>query len=265
MENLLQVILLAVIEGITEFLPISSTGHLLIAEHWLGERSDLFNIAIQAGAVMAVVIIYRNRLVNIALHWREKDQFSYLSKLSVAFAITASLGLVMTKMGWTLPHQVQPIAWASLIGALVIFGGEWHLQRHAQQDIISWSAAIAVGFAQIIAAVCPGTSRSAATILTAMFLGISRSAATEFSFLVGIPTMFAATGLSLWKHYRTSGLAGRHEWLDLIVGTVVSAVVAFVVVKWLLRYVQSHSFNAFAWYRLVLGLGLLLWAWSASA
>ena len=270
MTDLLAALLLGIIEGITEFLPISSTGHLLIAERWLGHRSDLFNIAIQAGAILAVVLIYRERL------WQLADSFlhparaqavhgqpprDYATKLAVAFGVTAVLGLLVKKLGFELPEDVRPVAWALVIGAVWMVVAEHFAARRAQAlgevETVSWTVAVLVGIAQVVAGVFPGTSRSAATIFVALLFGTtSRAAATEFAFLVGIPTMFAATGYELLDVAREGGLAGE-DWGALAVAFVASAVTAFIAVKWLLRYIQTHRFTAFAIYRVVLGVALL--------
>lgn len=257
MTNLLQVILLGVIEGITEFLPVSSTGHLLIAEHWLGARSDLFNVAIQLGAIVALLAIYRGRFANPAMGLRQATRSDYLAKLMVSFAITAVGGLTAAKLGLKLPETVRPVAWALLLGGVVILGIERTVARAPVSERITWKVAIWVGLAQVLAAVFPGTSRSAATIFAAMLAGCSsRPAATEFAFLVGIPTMAAATAYELLKHHDM----GQENWLELGVGFVTSAFVAFVVVKWLLGYIRTHRFTVFAWYRIALGAALLVFA-----
>jgi undecaprenyl-diphosphatase len=260
LDNLIQVVLLGVIEGVTEFLPVSSTGHLLIAEHWLGARSDLFNIAIQSGAILAVVLIYRERLQALITAPRGSAGHAYLHKLVAAFVITAVIGFAAKKAGLHLPVTIAPVAWACIIGGVAILLIEWHVARLPQKDTVTWTVAIAVGLGQVLAAVFPGTSRSAATIFSGMLTGLtSRPAATEFAFLVGIPTMFAATGYELAKVLKSGGAAQEH-WGDLAVGFAVSTVVAFVVVKWLLRYIQMHRFTVFAWYRIALGAALLVFA-----
>jgi undecaprenyl-diphosphatase len=256
-DNLLQVILLGVIEGITEFLPISSTGHLLIAQHWLGARSELFTVAIQAGAILAVVAIYWRRLWELTLNLAQPANRDYLLKLFVAFVITLVGGLAAKLMGLELPETVAPVAWALVIGGVAIFIIEAYTERQPKSESLTWHVAIWVGLAQIVAAVFPGTSRSAATLFAAMLAGMtSRPAAAEFSFLLAIPTMFAATAYELLNLYRHDQLAQEH-WSDLGVGFLVSAVVAFIAVKWLLTYIQTHRFTIFAWYRIVAGIALL--------
>lgn len=277
MNDLLAALLLGIIEGITEFLPISSTGHLLIAQHWLGQRSDLFNIAIQAGAILAVVLIYRRRLWGLASAFLGRDRGApydplgidvspaqarqYGFKLLLAFAVTAVGGLLVKRLGWELPDTVEPIAWALVIGAFWMVAAEHLAARRAHREgeraEISWTTAVLVGIAQVVAGVFPGTSRSAATIFVALLAGTtSRAAATEFAFLVGIPTMFAATGYELLAMLKDGGL-GDEDWTALGIAFVASAVTAFIAVKWLLRYIVSHRFTAFAVYRVILGIALL--------
>jgi undecaprenyl-diphosphatase len=255
-SDTLNTVILGIIEGITEFLPISSTGHLLIAERWLGERSELFNVSIQAGAILAIVLIYWRRLVDLLRHFGQPAQRDYLAKLVVAFLITATGGFIATRLGWKLPESVLPIALATLIGGVLILIIEAYVAHRPQSSTVTWNVAVWVGLCQILAAVFPGTSRSASTIFAAMLAGLTlRPAATEFAFLVGIPTMFAATGYELLK---VRGQAGSEDWNAVAVGFAVSLVVAFIAVKWLLRYVQSHRFTIFAWYRIALGSTLLV-------
>lgn len=258
MTDLLNAVLLGLIEGITEFLPVSSTGHLLIAEHWLGARSDLFNVVIQAGAILAVVLIYRQRLWQLLAGMGEAENRDYLFKLAAAFAITAALGLVVSKLGFKLPVAVTPVAWALVIGGLWMLVAEWLAASKPDRTRITWTVAVLVGLAQIVAGVFPGTSRSAAAIFVALLAGTSnRAAATEFAFLVGIPTMFAASAYELLKLAKSAPPVPEN-WSVLAVAFVIATVTAFVVVKWLLRYIQTHRYTAFALYRIVLGVALLV-------
>lgn len=254
-------IILGIVEGITEFIPVSSTGHLLVAEHLLGtHKSDLYNIVIQCGAVIAVLPLFPQRLYKFVFEWREKETLDYLLKILVAFAITGAVGLVLDKKGFKLPETSLPIAWALLIGGLAFLAVELFLRGRKLTNEITWTVAIAVGIGQLIAGTCPGTSRSGATIVFCLLLGLSRPAATEFSFLVGIPTMLAAGGWKIFKslHHPVAGTPNE-DWGMLLLATVVAAVVSFIAVKWLLRYVQSHTFNVFGWYRIA--LGILIFAW----
>ncbi len=257
MNDLLSTLLLGVIEGITEFLPISSTGHLLIAEHWLGRRSDLFNIVIQAGAILSVVVIYRARLWQLATGLGQHENRDYALKLAAAFGITAVLGLLATRLGFKLPEAITPVAWALVIGGVWMLVAEWFAAGQPERSAITWRVAVLVGLAQVVAGVFPGTSRSAATIFVALLAGTSnRSAATEFAFLVGIPTMFAASGYELLKAGKAGG--GHEDWTALAIAFVVSALTAFIAVKWLLGYIRTHRFTPFAIYRIVLGIVLLV-------
>jgi len=257
MSNLLSAALLGLIEGITEFLPISSTGHLLIAEHWLGARSDVFNVVIQAGAILAVTFIYRDRLWRLATGLAQRENRDYACKLAAAFLITAALGFAVTKLGFKLPERITPVAWALLLGGVWMIAAEWFAAMRADSTRITWTVAVLVGLAQVVAAVFPGTSRSAATIFVAMLAGTgNRAAATEFAFLVGIPTMFAASGYELLKQIKTG--VGHEDWSALALSFLVATVTAFVAVKWLLHYIQTHRFTVFAIYRIMLGAALLL-------
>jgi len=257
MPELLAVVLLGLIEGITEFLPISSTGHLLIAEHWLGARSDTFNVVIQAGAILAVVLIYRQRLWQLATQLGEPENREYVAKLAVAFLITAVLGFIVTKLGFKLPEKITPIACAFVLGGLWILAAEYFAAKRPESAKVTWLVAVLVGLAQIVAAVFPGTSRSAAAIFVAMLAGTSnRAAATEFAFLVGIPTMFAASGYELLKQVKAGGM--HEDWGALAIAFAVATITAFIVVKWLLGFIRTHRFTAFAIYRIVLGILLLV-------
>lgn len=255
----LSVVILGVIEGITEFLPISSTGHLLLVENGnlVSRQSDLFNITIQSGAAVAVLAVFGGRLRDLLARVTEPDARDYLLKLLLAFVITGVGGLVVKRLGFTLPKEIAPIAWATLVGGVIIIAIEWGLRgRRALRRDVTWAVAVAVGLAQLLAAVFPGTSRSAATIMIAMLMGLARPAATEFSFLVGVPTLLAAGGLETMQALRHPA-GPPTEWGLLALGTLVSAVTAFVVVRWLLRWVQTHDFVVFGWYRIALGLVML--------
>ncbi len=258
------VVLLGIVEGITEFLPVSSTGHLLIAERWLHMRqSDLFNVVIQAGAVLAVIPLFHRRFHQFLFRWREKATQDYAAKLALAFVLTGAIGYGLEKKGFTLPEQLAPVAWALLIGGIGFVAVEAWLRGRTLNDQVTWTIAVAVGLGQILAAIFPGASRSGTTILLCLLLGLARPAATEFCFIVGIPTMLAAGGLKIFKalHHPPPGTPPEN-WGAVLLGFVVSAVVSFIAVKWLLRYVQTHTFTLFGWYRIGLALliGILLLA-----
>jgi len=253
------VILLGVIEGVTEFIPISSTGHLLIAERWLPRQTDLFNVVIQSGAVLAVLPLFSIRCQQILFRLHEPETRSFLLKILLAFGMTGVGGLILEKKDFKLPEEVMPVAWALLVGGVMFLAVERWLRERPLREEVTWTIAIAVGIGQLVAAVFPGTSRSGATILVALVLGLSRPAATEFSFLVGIPTMLAAGGLKILKALiRPPADAVPEHWGMVFLGTIVAAAVSFVAVKWLLRYVQTHTFTAFGWYRIGLAALLLL-------
>lgn len=256
-------ILLGVVEGITEFLPVSSTGHLLIAQRWLPRQSDLFNIVIQSGTVLAVLAVFAGRLRQLIETQREPATRSYLGKIVSAFIITGFGGLALDKLGLKLPENVAPVAWATLIGGLFFL---WVERRNSGERTgvavtqeVTWTIAFAVAAAQLVAAAFPGASRSGATILVALLLGLGRPAAVEFSFLLGVPTLLAAGVWKTYKALKQTAPPTADEWLLLLLGTATAALTAFVVVKWLLRFVQTHTFVAFGWYRIALGILLLLW------
>lgn len=253
------IILLGIIEGVTEFLPVSSTGHLLLTEHWLQldkQPSQLFNVVIQSGAVLAVLLAFAGRLREMIKEWRSPAVQDYVLKLAVAFAVTAVGGLVMKKLEVTLPEHPAPVAWATLIGGVVILMVEaWRKDRTVEQGI-GWSVAVIIGLAQLLAILFPGTSRSGASIIIALACGVARPAATEFSFLLGVPTLLAASGYEVLSALRHPDAA--HEPAgQLLLGTAAAGLTAFVAVKWLLRYIQTHTFVLFGWYRIILG-GLIL-------
>lgn len=259
MFHWIAIVLLGIIEGITEFLPISSTAHLLIAEHWLPRQSDLFNIVIQTGAVIAVLPLFPERLHQFIFRWREKATQDYALKIILAFAITGVGGILLDKGGFKLPEGLWPVAWAMIVGGILFLLIERYISGRALRGQVSWAAAAVVGLGQLVAAIFPGTSRSGATILLMLMLGLSRQAATEFSFLVGIPTMLAAGGLKIFRalyHSPDGAILERWDWV--LAGFIVSAAVSFLTVRWLLRYIQTHTFVIFGWYRIALGAVIFL-------
>ncbi|WP_149195134.1 undecaprenyl-diphosphate phosphatase [Luteimonas suaedae] len=257
MSDLLAALLLGIIEGFTEFLPVSSTGHLLIVQHWLGARSDFFNIVIQAGAILAITLVFRQRLWTLATGLHQRENRTYVLKLGAAFAVTAIVGLPVRMAGWELPETVTPVAWALILGGVWMIVAERLAERRGDSIDVTWTVVVLVGLAQVVAGVFPGTSRSAAAIFMAMLAGLSRrSAATEFVFLVGIPTMFAASAYAFLELWLEQGLGGE-AWSEVAVAFTAATVTGFVVVKWLLGYIKSHRYTGFAIYRMVLG-GLLL-------
>ena len=254
------VVILGIFEGITEFLPISSTGHLLLAEQWLPLReSDTFLVVIQCGAVAAVLLVFKDRVRQLLAGWRDPKARDYLAKLAVAFGITAAGGLVLKKLDFELPETATPVGIALLVGGILFIAIERRMRGRTGTDAITWAMAAAIALAQLAAAVFPGTSRSGATILIALAMGLARPVAVEFSFLLGVPTLLAAGAVKLLSYARHPGEEVLH-WDMLALGTIVSAVTAFLAIRWLLRYVQSHSFEGFGWYRIVLGAIVLVLA-----
>lgn len=260
------VVVLGIVEGITEFLPVSSTGHLLVTEkllqmagllspeNWLVKGSaqkDLFNIVIQSGAVLAVIPLFRDRFHQFLFKWRQPETQLYGAKLILAFVLTGIGGFIMDKCGFKLPEELKPIAIALFVGGVGFLIVEAWLKGRPLSNEVSWTIAVAVGLGQLLAAYFPGTSRSGATILLCLILGLNRPAATEFCFLVGIPTMLAAGGLKIFKalHHPVPGAAPQH-WDLVFLGFVISAIVSFIAVKWLLRYIQTHTFVLFGCYRI---------------
>ncbi len=265
MPDWLAVVILGIVEGVTEFLPISSTGHLLLVEHWLPIRSefirsDLFTVVIQPGAVAAVLALFWRRLFDLFRTWRQPESRDYLLKLTLAFFITGVGGLTIKKLGFELPEDITPVALATLIGGILFLVIEAWLKSRPSVVAITWAMAVAMGVAQILAAIFPGLSRSGSTILVALAFGLARPQAAEFSFLLGIPTLLAAAAKESVDALQDPP-PYPIDWTMVLLGAMVSAVTAFVAVKWLLRYVQSHTFNAFGIYRIVLGSVILLARW----
>ena len=259
MSDWLVSIILGLIEGLTEFIPVSSTGHLLIAEHWLPKQSDLFNVVIQLGAMAALIPIFFSKGKALITGLGETENRDFLMKLALAFGITAVGGLAWKKLGHPLPKELSPVAWATFVGGFVILAVEAFRKGKPGTQSITWSLAIAFGVAQLIAVVFPGASRSGTTIMLAMALGLSRVAATEFSFMLGLPTLFAAGAKEVLDALKDSAPHQAVRWDMLALGTLAAAVSAFIVVRWLLNFVKGHNFNGFALYRIVLGAVLLLY------
>jgi undecaprenyl-diphosphatase len=255
--SLIHALILGLVEGLTEFLPISSTGHLILAGDLLGfngEKAKVFNVAIQTGAMLAVVWEYRRRFfaVDIAL-WRN---------LLVAFLPAAALGLLFGGAIKTYLFSPVPVALAFIAGGVIILLVErrTRVARVESTRAMTWRDALKVGIAQCFALI-PGTSRSGATIIGGMLFGLSRPAATEFSFFLAVPTLIAAGAYDLCKSRDLLTAAD----LDMFgVGLVMSFVSAFVVIRWLVSYVATHDFRPFAWYRIAFGVVVLGTAWSGA-
>ena len=259
MHDWIAIVILGIIEGITEFLPISSTAHLLIAEHWLPHQSDLFNIVIQSGAVIAVLPLFPERLHQFWFRWREKETQDYALKLILAFVITGICGFLMDRAGLKLPEKLAPVAIALLVGGIAFLIVERWISGRTPKNSVTWTVAVAVGLGQLVAAVFPGASRSGSTIILMLMLGMNRPLAAEFSFLAGIPTMLAAGGLKIFQaFYHVHAVEPAENWGFVLLGFIVSSVVSFIVVKWLLNYIRTHTFNVFGWYRIAVSIWVFL-------
>src|SRR2546423_3583844 len=254
MTDLVAALILGLVEGLTEFLPISSTGHLIVAGELLGatsERWDVFKIVIQTGAMLAVLWEYRARFFRI-------DLVLYRN-LIVAFMPAAVLGLAFSKFIKAHLFHAVPVALAFIIsGVLILLVERAALRPRIQStQAMTWLDALKVGLAQCFALI-PGTSRSGATIIGGMLFGLSRKAATEFSFFLAVPTLIAAGGYDLLKN---RALLSAADAPIFGIGLVVAFVSAFVVIRWLIRYVATHDFRPFAWYRIAFGVIVLLTAY----
>lgn len=258
---LLQALVMGVIEGLTEFLPVSSTGHLIVTAElmnfWTPDKRVVFEIAIQLGAILAVCFDYREKLarVTVGVLKREPDAVRFTVNVLVAFLPAAVIGFFA--IGIIKDYLFTPlvVATALVLGGILILYAERreHVIRAESLDDLRWQDALKVGFAQCLAMI-PGTSRSGATIIGGLFFGLSRKTAAEFSFFLAIPTMIGATAYSVYKHRTEFVLA---DFPVFAVGFVSAFLVAAWVVKALVRYVSNHDFTIFAWYRIVFG-GLIL-------
>ena len=256
---LLKALILGIVEGLTEFLPISSTGHLILAADLLGFNDDkgkIFEIVIQTGAMLAIVWEYRLRFSRVlGGMFSDAAAQRFIARLLVAFMPAAIMGLLFGSYIKAMLFRPVPVAIAFIAGAFVILCAEkrQHRTRVVEVDDMSWRDALLVGCAQCFALI-PGTSRSGATIIGGMLFGLSRRAATEFSFFLAVPTLVAAGAYDAWKN---RALLDVHDIGLFGVGLVAAFVSAFLCVRWLLRFIVSHDFTIFAWYRIVFGLIVL--------
>jgi undecaprenyl-diphosphatase len=261
---LIKALILGVVEGLTEFLPVSSTGHLILAGDLLDfndERGKLFEIVIQCGAILAVCWEYRTKIAAvIAGLGSEREAQHFALNLVIAFIPAAVLGLAFGKAIKAQLFQPVPVALAFIVGGFIIMWAEKreHTVRIQEVEELRWTDALKLGFAQAFALI-PGTSRSGATIIGGLLFGLSRKAATEFSFFLAIPTLFAASAYELFKE---RALLSLDDWGMWAVGFFAAFVSAFLCVRWLLRYISHHDFTPFAWYRIAFGLVVLGTAYS---
>jgi undecaprenyl-diphosphatase len=253
-------IILGIVEGLTEFLPVSSTGHLILVGQLLGFNDDkgkVFEIAIQFAAILAVVWEYRSRLAHTLTSITSEPASSRLTiNLIVAFLPAAILGFLFLKQIKSYLFNPIVVASAFIIGGFLILWAErrQHVIHAESIDDMTWRDALKVGFAQALAMI-PGTSRSGATIIGGLFFGLSRRAATEFSFFLAIPTMFAAT---FYDVYKNRDLFSMDDIALFAVGGTVSFISAFMAVRGLIRFISRHDFTIFAWYRIAFGIIVLI-------
>jgi len=256
-EPFINAIILGIVEGITEFLPVSSTGHLLIAESLLrSHQSDAFNVLIQVGPIVAVMLVYWKHIWGLFTGFNDPAKRDELLKLAVCFVLTGIGGLAAKKSGLALPDTVLPVAIATIAGGVAILLIEMHVKNRSLNDVITWPIVIAVAVGQLVAAVFPGTSRSGAAVMAALLLGLSRPAAVRFAFLVGIPTMFAAGALQI-KESIDAGQSAALLAPEAITAFIAATVAAWLSVMWLLKFVQTRDFIPFVWYRLILGFAMI--------
>jgi len=265
MPLLLTAILLGIVEGLTEFLPVSSTGHLILAAELLGYDAATwatFNVIIQLGAILAVIVLYWRTFWAVAqgVFGRDPTSFRFIANILLAFMPSAVLGLILIDRIEALLENAQVVCIALILGGIAILVIEALVKAPSEEAgvaAVPWKKALGVGLVQCISMI-PGVSRSGATIMGALSLGIERRTAAEFSFFLAVPTMVGATSLSVFKH-SDELTGGRVDWGLIGVGFVVSFLVAVVVIKWFVGIVSKHGFAPFAWYRIVAGSLGLIW------
>ena len=262
----LAALILGIVEGLTEFLPISSTGHLILASDLLGVNSDkgkIFQIVIQCGAILAVVWEYRVKLWSVTAQLPyDRGAQRFAGNLLIAFIPLAVLGLLFGKAIKASLFKPVPVAIAFIVGGLIILWAEQrkHVIRVQSVENMRWTDALKVGIAQAFALI-PGTSRAGSTIIGGLFFGLSRKAATEFSFFLAIPVLFAASAYEL---VRNRELFFLDDLGIFAIGLMAAFGSAFLCVRWLLRYISRHDFTAFAWYRIGFGIVVLLTAYTGA-
>jgi undecaprenyl-diphosphatase len=256
-------IIMGIVEGATEFLPISSTGHLIVVGDLIGFHNDgrVFEIAIQLGAILAVVVEYRQKFTRVALGmFNDSQSQRFIANLLIAFLPAAVAGVLFISLIKTYLFNVITVATMLILGGLVILWAErrQHQVRVTDVDQMTWLDALKVGLFQVLAMV-PGTSRSGSTIIGGLFIGLDRKVAAEFSFFLAVPTMVAATIYDIYKH---RDLLELGDVPMFAAGFVTAFISAWIAVRTLVRYVANHSYEIFAWYRIAFGLIILLTAYT---
>jgi len=265
MTLIIVAILLGIVEGLTEFIPVSSTGHLILASELMGYDASqwaTFNVIIQLGAILAVIVLYWRTFWTVAtgLFARQAGAWRFAINLAVAFLPSAVLGLILIDNIEALLGNAMVVAVALVVGGIAILAIEKLVKPASIEPgiaAIPSRRALGIGLIQCLSMV-PGVSRSGATIMGALALGVERRTAAEFSFFLAVPTMLGATTLSIAKHHREIAAAGI-DWSLIAIGFVVSFVVAVFVIKWFVGIVSKHGFALFAWYRIVAGVAAIAW------
>ncbi len=263
--SLLQAAILGVVEGFTEFIPVSSTGHLILVQNWLdltGKKANAFAIFIQLGAILAVVWLYRERFYTLVFHWRRAPEARRLI-VNLFFGTLPAVVIGLPTEKWIEAHFFKPlpVSLALALGGIgILLIERWYRQPSVENvDHVSWHKALGIGMIQVLSILFPGVSRSGATIMGGLALGLSRTAATEFSFFLAVPALLGASAVKL---------IGAHKVISMgdvpffSIGLIVSFVVALVVIRRLLAFVSHNSFVPFAWYRIIFGAVLLALYWN---
>jgi len=250
--NLIHAIILAIIEGITEYLPISSTGHMIIGSSLMGiselDFTKVFEVNIQFGAILSVLVLYWKRFL---------QSIEFYTKLLTAFIPAAIIGFLLNDFIDSLLESVLVVAISMVVGGVILVFIDKYFENRATKENISYPDAVKIGLFQCIAMI-PGVSRSAASIIGGMFQGLSRKDSAEFSFFLAVPTMFAASAYKLLKSYKSGTLTFSSDELQLLlVGNVVAFIVAMIAIKFFISYLQKYGFKVFGYYRIIVGLIIL--------
>ncbi len=259
--SILHAIVLAIIEGLTEFLPVSSTGHMIIGSSLMGIASDpftkMFTVAIQFGAILSVIVLYWRRFLPEKKSLRES--FNFYTKLLVAFIPAAVLGFLLNDYIDAMLERVDVVGYALILGGIffLFVDAIFHKNEEVIDQRITYPTALKIGFFQTIAMI-PGVSRSAATIIGGLTQKLNKKTAAEFSFFLAVPTMFAATLYKMFKFYDGGGSFGSTEITLLLIGNVVAFIVAILAIKSFISFLTRHGFRVFGYYRIVVGIAILV-------
>jgi undecaprenyl-diphosphatase len=260
---IIKAFIMGLVEGMTEFLPVSSTGHLIVVGDLIGFESQghVFEIAIQLGAILAVVVEYRQKFTQVALGmFSDAQSQRFVQNILIAFLPAAIIGVMFISIIKTYFFNPLSVATMLILGGIVILWAErrLHHERVSNVDDMQWTDALKIGLFQVVAMI-PGTSRSGATIIGGLFIGLNRKVAAEFSFFLAVPTMFAATFYDIYKH---RDLLNANDLPVFTVGFVTAFFSAWLAVRTLVRFVANHTYEIFAWYRIAFGLIILITAYT---